>query len=456
MRVKIDPKRMTSLYCTKAQIITEGAKVDDSKTQIHGKGTLCLAWEIDVAESGNYLVAINVALLGDAVIEFKTDNSSICTDAKATRGYFNDPKMNLERIGFSDCIELGKGTQTIQLEVKCDEFISVSSFELFPEANKAERDAEIAEALERRVDISKYGKKGYGFMFHWTGNSFPRYGDQKEYEQAVEDFDTEMFAEQIAQAGGTFVFLTANHAIRHFPAPLEVWEKYYPGFTTKRDLIEDLYQSLNKRGIDLMLYVNFTAAYLSSPYANDSESKSNIEMESVDLDHYMEVAINIFNGIGNRYGDKVKAYWIDSCYQLDKRFDTVDFKPLYDASKTGYENRAVSFNFWILPVSTPWNDFWSGETFRPINVPNSHVPTYGPAKGQNYQELICLEDNWGHFVKDKPIPDPAYNVEELYDAFAARNKISGMLTINPIVYQDGTMSEKAINLLKELKSKVYD
>lgn len=455
MGIVVKPSGMSSLYVTKARIITEGACVDNSKTQVKGKGILALAWDIEVAHDGDYHIAVNLSLGGIADLSLSSNESRVLFSAKNTNGYFSDPEMNLERVESSDCLTLQKGNQVITLEVKCEDFISVSSIELYPNIHSKAREAELAEATQRRPSTAHYAKKGYGMMVHWTGQSHPRYGEPKSYEQAVADFDTDRFAMQAKEAGMAYVFLTANHAIRHFPAPLTTWEEHYPGFTTKRDLIEDLYQSLKRHGIDLMLYLNFTAAYLSSPYANIEDHKNYTYLSASQENHYMEVAISLLNAIGNRYGSKVKAYWIDSCYQLNQQFST-DFKSLYEAAKTGYEDRLVSFNYWILPVATPWNDFWAGETARFVNVPDKSVPSYGPAKGNNYHELIIMENDWGHFVKDTPIPDPHYNAQQLAKGAIERREMGGMLTINPMVYQDGSISEKTMNVLKELKKLVKE
>jgi len=450
MCIKVNPGAVTPLYVTKAQVITEGACVDPTKTQVKGQGVLTLAWELDAAEGDKYCLAVNLALCGQAQIEMRSSVGSIVLNADKTRGYFSDSELNFERVEFPDCIEMQSGVQSITLEITSNEFISVSSVELYPCSFKSAREADIAEGLRRRADISRYAKKGYGTMFHWTGESCPPEGEPKSYAQAVEDFDTERFAEQLDEIGAAYMFLTANHAIRHFPAPLAEWEHYYPGFTTKRDLIEDLYISLSRRNIDLMLYLNFTAAYIDSPYAQMEKDANYTELDVSRADNYFEIATTLLNAIGNRYGEKVKGYWIDSCYQLDQQFG-VDFKPFYDAAKTGYEDRIVSFNYWILPVSTPWNDFWAGETARLANPPESCIPTFGPAKGQNYHELIVLEDDWGHFAKNTSMPDPQYDAKHLAEAAKAIQKVGGMLTINPRVFQDGSMGKKSLEVMRELK-----
>lgn len=457
MDIRVKPCGKTSLYVTKAKLISTDSSVDATQTQIKSNGELMISWTVQAEAEGRYQVSLNLSACGDADAFLYTGYECISLQIYPTRGYFDSPELNFERLEFAKAITLVKGENELFLKVKNNPKTSiiVSSVELYPEKYLEARRREEAEALKARADISRYAKKGYGMMFHWTGESCPRKGEPKSYEQAVYDFDTEQFAEQIEKVGASYIFFTANHAIRHFPAPLPEWEKYYPGYTTKRDLLEDLYQSLSKRDIELMLYLNFTAAYLESPYSGIApDDKGRIDYTKLDAsrcEHFTEICIDIFNGIGKRYGKKISGYWVDSCYQLDQQFNGFDFRTIYESAKTGNPDRIVTFNYWILPVSTPWMDFWAGETARLTNTPGKAVPTYGPAKGHVFHELIVIEDSWGHFEKDARIPDPYYSADELAAFTRDVCGNGGMFTINARVYQDGTMGDKTIDVLTKTK-----
>ncbi|NLC67622.1 MAG: hypothetical protein GX754_02305 [Clostridiaceae bacterium] len=457
MDIQVKPDGKTSLYVSKAKFISPGLSLDATKTQVKSNSGIIISWSILVEAEGRYQVSLNLSACGDAEAFVCAGYDRINLQINPTRGYFNSPGLNFECLEFEKPIKLARGRNELLLTVKNnpETSISVSSVELYPESHLGIRMLEEAEARKSMANVNRYSKKGYGMMFHWTGETCPREGEPKNYELAVRDFDAEEFARQIERVGASYVFFTANHAVRHFPAPLPEWEKYYPGYTTKRDLLEDLYHSLSKRGIDLMLYLNFTAAYLESPYSGiTSDNKGVIDYTKLDVsrrEHFTRCCIDILNGIGGRYGKKISGYWIDSCYQLDQQFDGYNFKAIYESAKTGNPDRIVSFNYWILPVSTPWMDFWAGETARLTNIPGEAVPTYGPAKGHTFHELIIMENSWGHFEKNIPIPDPYYSADELAAFTRAVCGNGGMFTINAEVYQDGTMGEKTIDVLVKTK-----
>jgi len=71
------------------------------------------------------------------------------------------------------------------------------------------------------------------------------------WDECVKEFDTEKFADQIQQTGAPYVFFTMMQRTRYLIAPNATYDKltgYQPGEAcSKRDLVEDLYRSLNKR-----------------------------------------------------------------------------------------------------------------------------------------------------------------------------------------------------------------
>ena len=91
-------------------------------------------------------------------------------------------------------------------------------------------------------------------MFHWTSQSIGTDGTIKPFAQAVADFPLRQFVEMVEATGAGYVLFTVGHAQPYCPAPLASWEKYHPGKTTKRDLVAEMAQALNAKGIKLMCY----------------------------------------------------------------------------------------------------------------------------------------------------------------------------------------------------------
>src|SRR5208282_2891829 len=83
-------------------------------------------------------------------------------------------------------------------------------------------------------------------------------GRTTSWDECMKEFDTEKFAEQIKATGAKYVFFTMMQRTRYLIAPNATYDRltgYKPGEAcSTRDLVRDLYKSLHKRGIKLMLY----------------------------------------------------------------------------------------------------------------------------------------------------------------------------------------------------------
>lgn len=451
MNIYIKPDTKTLLHVSKA--LSEYA-LDATTTQLISAGEVSASWTVNVAQAGEFLTYVSLAAPDGADVTVTAGAKTIKQTIRGTKGYFPEPKINFERFLLGS---LYLDASEIQVSIKSNPgaYVALSSIDLHPKKIEDVREeaalaAKAGEGAARAFE--KYASKGFGMMFHWTAQSYPKSGERKSYESAVSDFDTERFADQVKTAGASYVFLTVNHAIKTFPAPLSVWEDYFPGYTTKRDLIADLYESLKRRDIDLMLYLNFTAAYIDSPYSGIEPDENGIYQHTrLDISkeaHYTRLCVDVFTAIGERYGDKIKGYWIDSCYQLDQQFDGYDFRPLYEAAKIGNPDRLVSFNFWVMPLTTPWNDYWAGETARYADIPCARL-TDGPAAGQLNHQLFLIEEDWGCFTDAHPIPEPFYTAQDIA-SYAKKAKEAGtMLTINAEIYQEGILAEKSLDMLRK-------
>lgn len=83
-------------------------------------------------------------------------------------------------------------------------------------------------------------------------------GRHTSWDECVREFEVERFATRMQEAGAGYVIFTMMQRSRFLIAPNATFDRltgYMPGEAcATRDLVEDLYQALSKRGIDLMLY----------------------------------------------------------------------------------------------------------------------------------------------------------------------------------------------------------
>jgi len=76
----------------------------------------------------------------------------------------------------------------------------------------------------------------------------------------------------------------------------------------------------------------------------------------------------------------------------------------------------------------------------------------GPVPDLPYQALLIMEPYW--VQKKAEMPEPRFNSERLSEYIQNCQKNGGAVTINLGIYQDGTVGEKALQVMKEVKSEI--
>ena len=67
-----------------------------------------------------------------------------------------------------------------------------------------------------------------------------------------------------------------------------------------------------------------------------------------------------------------------------------------------------------------------------------------------FQALLALEGDWVHTKENKEIPPPVIETSFLTNLIQS-GKGKGPVTLNVLIYQDGSISEKSMDVLKTLK-----
>jgi hypothetical protein len=291
-------------------------------------------------------------------------------------------------------------------------------------------------------------------MFTWTSVTMPQHGPQKSYEQAVNDFDVDKFADMVAGTGAGFIAFATSWSTYYFPAPLKTWARVAPGQTTKRDLIAELADALNKRGIQLMIYYHVGRT--------DKDFWTGPGARSMDKPAYFKEWEETIREIGLRYGSKLAGWWFDDgttfYYPLQ-----APWKQLTEAAKAGNPARVIGYNSWILPKTTEFQDFACGEGGFPDRLVNEDelpiggtgIYLSGPQKG--LQATVTLPNeggNWGHIPADTPIPPPNSSTPEMIAYFQKAVARKLVPIVNLELYQDGTPSPATVEEFKAIKAAI--
>jgi len=445
------PPRIIRAYATHAQL--EGSVTfDGPKVNARWSGPGSATWMIDVPRAEEYEVALCFACPepGSRLV-LSSGNNRIETTTHSTSGFYADPANNFERVEWGESLRLQSGRIDLALRlaaVRGNGSMWLRSVELTPVSAKPLREAEDRRARGARSSTDWFVKSGYGVMFHWTAQSKPRNGPPKTYAEAVRDFPVKDFVETVQGTGAGHVLFTVNHAIPHCPAPIAAWEKYHPGLTTSRDLLGELADALSKVNIRFLMYIN-------SPRLGRLTNVGSGEFSPDMTDsRYVDMHCEILDEIGRRYGHKLDGYWFDSWYQSFEHFPGIRQDRIFDACKIGNRDRISAFNFWILPVCTPWQEYWAGEVGAPGPPATSRYIERGAGAGLQFQSLLYLDAPWVHSSLDSEMEPPRFSSEVLTGYVQSCMQKQGVVTVNLGIYQDGTIGSQTRELMGSVRRKI--
>jgi alpha-L-fucosidase len=307
----------------------------------------------------------------------------------------------------------------------------------------------------QRANTDWLAKCRYGVGVHWTAQTVPRAGPSLPFQKAVDAFDVKRFMEQFEYAGADYLLFTVTHALQMLPAPNTVIDKLLPGRTCKRDLIAELADGLAAQGKPLLVYYNH-----SCNSGQDRPWEQAVGYNDKDKQRFAQNLLDIVGWMGERYNDKIKAWWFDSPYSLDPRgptnsvsTDMTGFQFPWErftvAAKRGNPSRLVTYNPGVAQtfLYTTRQDYWSGEL---VNLKSPAKSRYLD-NGLQWFGWTCLEDRaWVHHRIDTEVPKPLYSDEEIHAYIQTCNSHQAPMTFNVGIYQDGTMATASVEQLRRL------
>lgn len=269
------------------------------------------------------------------------------------------------------------------------------------------------------------------------------------WNEHVEAFDTDLLAKQLHEAGAGYYIITIMQRSKYMIAPNETYNNL-TGYKTgeaccKRDLIADIIKSLEKYDIPLGLY--FTGdGPLDDPQAGKGmgyiSNKVGAHTEKVSTDFVKNWA-SVVEEYSKRYGDKVKLWWVDGCYE-QIGYNEEKLAILAKGIKSGNPNTLVSLNCGVMERVSGYSesdDFTTGEMEDFIDIPDQRF-----INGSQWHILAYLSPtNWGNPGSKR---DGAYMKNYI-------NKVhtnGGVVSIDCCLRRDGSIDPDLLKVLKEINS----
>lgn len=290
-----------------------------------------------------------------------------------------------------------------------------------------------------------FQKAGWGVFVHYLAGlqnnaaSLHSLGRETSWDACVSEFDTERFADTMQEVGAGYVIFTVQQITRYMIAPNARFDQitgYQPGEAcARRDLVEDLYQSLSRRGIPLLLY--WTG---DGPRADPQAARAFGCQDPVTMD-FVRLWSSVVQEYGERYGDKVAGWWVDGAYPFIG-YDDQKLAHFATALRAGYPERIIAFNRGVDPLVmsyTPHEDYTCGEQNTFFDMPESRW-----LDGEQWHILSFLGPAWGQ-------PGTKYSKRELADYVFEVVRRQGVVSIDVLLYRDGSLDRSQVEMLKAVR-----
>lgn len=281
-------------------------------------------------------------------------------------------------------------------------------------------------------------------------------GKETSWNDCVNEFDVERFAEDAAATGAGYVIFTVMQQTEFMIAPNETFDRltgFKPGEAcSERDLIAELCDALHKRDIDLILYWTGDGPTVSE------RARSGLKLQIPVTDDHVRNWASVAREYSLRYGKKIKGWWIDGSYPFIGYNDT-RMKIMADALRAGNPDAILAFNPGVTepgPISVNYSgeDFTAGErtffneipTQRLLNGKQWHLASFLGINSNSPQAGRHL-DGWGATGCSRNKIEMAQYVHRV-------NKVGGVVTIDVCLFRDGGIDRAQVETLRGLRTRM--
>ena len=222
---------------------------------------------------------------------------------------------------------------------------------------------------------------GVGVMLHFLKDVYAKEGGSQEWNDVVNGFDVELFAENCKEAGAGFVMFALGQNDGYYCSPNASYDSIVgiqPGeLCSARDLPADLFNALNKRNIRMMLYLPG-----NPPVRNklvDEKFQYTYGKDSPTSQFTQACWEAVIREWSLRYGNKNSGWWFDGMYRggiIETRSDMTlkhNISTHTLAAKAGNYNSIVTYNYGVnkIQINSPYDDYSAGEESQIIQVPEN-------------------------------------------------------------------------------------
>ena len=292
---------------------------------------------------------------------------------------------------------------------------------------------------KKRMKSKKWGVFNH-FLYHESGPG------EIDWNARCDQFDHERIARDLHAIGAGYYFITLMQGRKYMAAPNSAFDAIAgtnPGEAcARRDIILDLADALAKYDIDLYLYYTGDGPYKDVEIGKRFgfiEPRQNISLD------FAEKWASVLEEYAVRYGERVKGWWIDGCYDFFG-YTQKTLAPYAKAIRKGNPSALISMNNGVKDDLFSWSDnedFTSGE-FNDFTC----IPKSSDINGSVPHILAPLGispdgSEWGGWAKTGCKRDGIY----MRDYVRRVNKAGGVVSIDIKIHYDSTFDPEQLECL---------
>lgn len=317
------------------------------------------------------------------------------------------------------------------------------------------KEAEVPLYQERvaayKADMTWLQEATFGIMFQYGAWGYPVTGDRKSIDDSAADFDVEAFADMIESTGARYIVwsLSWHQYWLHSPNAAVDEIMGHSNLTSERDLVGDVAQAMQDRGIRFMLYYHQGMQEEPEWKAKQQFPGSFDDTGAGDRTVFFNNWKAVISEYGARFGTNLDGWIFDD----GTVYYPAHFEDLARAAREGNPNRFISYNNVGAVRLTDFSDMTLGERemseashYGAAPVGGDGIFTQGPFEGL-YQHSMNPADYWGIFEADQ-------NVTTRISSTAAANAMRSAaernvaISLSMVMWEDGTVLESTLEVMK--------
>ncbi|MDB4766401.1 alpha-L-fucosidase [bacterium] len=463
--VELAPDEVVPIIASKGKLSGNAKRHFRSANVVHGfeSPNDTVTWTVDVAKEDDYVIDILFSKKEQVKLEVSSGDT-VLTAPSMVRTWEYRPFFWRQQLPGTLHLKAGINEITFRLpdanpeagpkkssKTKSPRFgqgvtedFSLFSIEL---GTAAAREARLERAQAIKGDASWMVEGKYGIFVHWSSQSRGFNIDEKRaqwFQKSVEMFDVKVFADAIERTGAAWVTFTATHQGFYWPAPNDAIDKIAPGRTAKRDLLGEIINELDQRGIRTMFYLHTgyngydPKVWREAVGANDADTK-----------RYSDNIEAILRECSLRYGDKLMGFgYIDGALAWDYPLNP-SWEGWARAIRAGNPKAVVGFSSNRGTTVGPFSDLFVTDGGDELLSPDPQLIGPGKQMGDVTPAWWFLMDHEGWFP-NKPFNGqhgrgPVHSTEEYVDFFKRMAEDKIPVTVNLIMTADVTKEHPIFN-----------